>query len=116
MHFRPRHVRTRLTLLFVSLFAALLVIYIACASLLQFWQLTSQLYHGAVEDVETAEGLLYFTPDGLIAMHEDYHNRPESLLLIDRMMEVYGADGTVLFRNDRLGNRELGGKLFRGEG
>ncbi len=116
MHFRPRHVRTRLTFVFVSLFAALLVIYIACASLLQFWQLTSQLYHGAVEDVETAEGLLYFTPDGLIAMHEDYHNRPESLLLIDRMMEVYGANGTVLFRNARLGDRELGDEIFRGEG
>ena len=45
-------------------------------------------------------------------MREDYHNRPESLLLLDRMMEVLGPDGTILYRNERLGNRDLGGQIF----
>ncbi len=116
MHFRPRHVRTRLTLWYLALFGGLLLVYMSCVSILQFWQLTAQLYQGAIQDLETAEGLLYFGPNGQILMNEEYHNRPESLLLLDRMMEVLTPDGTVLYRNERLGNRNLGGKVLPGEG
>jgi heavy metal sensor kinase len=112
----PRQIRTRLTLWYVAMFAAGLLLYICCAAVLQFWQLRSQLYHAAVQDIETAEGLLYFKPDGKLAMQEEYHNHPESLLLIDRLMEVIGRDGTILYRNGRLGDRELGGPPFPGEG
>jgi heavy metal sensor kinase len=113
---RPRNVRTRLTLWYVSIFGAGLIVYICGAALLQYWQLTSQIYNAEIQDVETAEGLLYFKPDGSLAMNEEYHNRPESLLLLDRMMEVLTPDGTVLFRNKRLGDRDLGGKPFPSEG
>jgi heavy metal sensor kinase len=116
VQFRPRHIRARLTLWYVMMFGAGLILYICCATLLQFWQLRSQLYHAEVQDIETAEGLLYFRPDGSVAMREDYHNHPESLLLLDRLMEVLAPDGTVLYRNDRLGDRELGGQPFPGEG
>lgn len=116
MRLRPRHVRTRLTLWYLALFGGLLLAYMSCVSLLQFWQLTAQLYHGAIEDLETAEGLLYFGSNGQILMNEEYHNRPESLLLLDRMMEVLAPDGTVLYRNDKLGNRDLGGIILPGEG
>ena len=113
---RPRNVRTRLTLWYLTIFGGGLVLYICGAAILQLWQLTNQLYHGEIQDVETAEGLLYFKPDGTVGMHEEYHNHPESLLLLDRMMEVLSPDGTVLFRNERLGDRDLGGKPFPGEG
>jgi heavy metal sensor kinase len=116
VRFRPRHIRTSLTLWYVMMFGAGLILYICCATLLQFWQLRNQLYHAEVQDIETAEGLLYLRPDGSVAMREDYHNHPESLLLLDRLMEVLAPDGTVLYRNDRLGGRDLGGKRFPGEG
>ena len=104
---RPRNVRTRLTLWYVTIFGGGILIYICGAALLQLWQLSSQLYNGEIQDVETAEGLLYFKPDGTLAMNEEYHNHPESLLLLDRMMEVISAGGKVLYRNNRLGNRDL---------
>jgi len=100
----------------VTIFGGGILIYICGAALLQLWQLSSQLYNGEIQDVETAEGLLYFKPDGTLAMNEEYHNHPESLLLLDRMMEVISAGGKVLYRNNRLGNRDLGGKPFPGEG
>jgi len=100
----------------VTIFGGGVLLYICGAAILQLWQLTNQLYHGEIQDVETAEGLLYFKPDGTVGMHEEYHNHPESLLLLDRMMEVLSRDGSVLYRNDRLGNRDLGGKPFPGEG
>jgi heavy metal sensor kinase len=100
----------------VTIFGGGVLLYICGAAILQLWQLTNQLYHGEIQDVETAEGLLYFKPDDTVGMHEEYHNHPESLLLLDRMMEVLSLDGSVLYRNDRLGNRDLGGKPFPGEG
>ena len=72
-----------------------------CALL--FWQLRSQLDHFAVQEIETVEGLFYFTPDGQLHMREDYHNHPESKDVIERYLEVLSPDGTVLLRNERLG-------------
>jgi heavy metal sensor kinase len=116
MRFRPTHVRTRLTLWYVGMLATLLLLFGAGTSVLLFWQLRAQLGHYAVQDVETVEGLLFFTPDGRLRMHQDYHNHPESRRVLERLLEVRAPDGTVLYRNDRLGNRALGGAPFPGEG
>ena len=62
MRLRPRYVRDRLTWSYVVLTGVVLAAYIGGASLLQFWQLTTQLYHAEIQDVETVEGLLYFAP------------------------------------------------------
>ena len=61
---------------------------------------------------------VFFTspPDGRLQLHEDYHNHPQSRLLLDRLMEVLTPDGQILFRNTKLDGRELGGKPFAGEG
>ncbi len=83
---------------------------------LLFWQLRSQLDHFAIQEIETVEGLLYFTPAGELQMHEDYHNHPESKDVIDRFLEVLSPEGSVLYRNQRLGNRVFGGTPFPGEG
>jgi heavy metal sensor kinase len=116
MELRPKHLRTRLTLWYVSVLAALLILAWAGTCALLFWQLRNQLDHFAVQEIETVEGLFFFTPDGQLRLREDYHNHPESKDVIDRFLEVLSPDGAVLFRNDRLRNLALGGKPFQGEG
>jgi heavy metal sensor kinase len=83
---------------------------------LLFWQLRRQLGVHAVEDIETVEGLLFFTPTGKIQLNEEYHNHPESRRVQERLLEVWSASGEVLYKNERLGNRSLGGPTFPGEG
>jgi heavy metal sensor kinase len=116
MRLRPRHLRTRLTLWYVSVLAALLIFAWAGTCALLFWQLRSQLDHFAVQEIETVEGLFFFTPAGQLRLRDDYHNHPESKDVIERFLEVRSPDGSVIFRNDRLGNRALGGLSFGGEG
>lgn len=113
---RPRHLRTRLTLWYVSGLAILLALAWAGTCGLLFWQLRKQLGHFSIEEIETVEGLLYFTPGGQLRLRDDYHNHPESKDVIERYLEVRGADGSVLYRNGRLGSRALGGPPFAGEG
>ncbi|HEX4030411.1 MAG TPA: ATP-binding protein [Terracidiphilus sp.] len=60
--------------------------------------------------------MLYFTPDGRLLLHEDYHSHPQSRLLLDRYMEVLSPAGEVLFRNDRLRDMYLGGTPTPREG
>ena len=108
MRLRPRFIRDRLTLWYVGIFGAVLGIYICGACLLQYWQLSDQLHHAEIEDLETVEGLLYFVPDGRLLLHEDYHSHPQSRLLLDRYMEVLSPNGEVLFRNERLRGMYLG--------
>lgn len=116
MRLRPRFIRDRLTLWYVGIFGAVLGIYICGACILQYWQLSDQLHHAEIEDLETVEGLLYFAPDGRLLLHEDYHSHPQSRLLLDRYMEVLSPNGMVLFRNERLGGMYLDGSPSPHEG
>jgi heavy metal sensor kinase len=113
---RPRHVRARLTLWYVGFTGLVLIAFICGASVLQLWQLTRQIYHAEIQDVQTVEGLLYFSSDGQLKVHDEYHKHPESRLLLDRLMEILTPDGQVLFRNERLQGREMGGRPFPREG
>jgi heavy metal sensor kinase len=116
VRFRPRYIRDRLTLWYVSIFGAVLGIYICGACVLQYRQLSDQLYHAEIQDLETVEGLLFLTPDGRLLLNEDYHSHPQSHLLLDRYMEVLSPGGQVLLRNNRLQGMELGGPPTPGEG
>jgi heavy metal sensor kinase len=116
MRLRPRHLRTRLTLWYVAMLAALLVLAWGGTCTLLFLQLRNQLDHFAIQEIETVEGLFYFTPAGELHMREDYHNHPESKDVIERYLEVLAPDGAILLRNERLGRRTLGGEMFAGEG
>ena len=116
MRFRPKHLRTRLTLWYICVLAAVLVLSFGGTSVLLFWLLRAQLNHYAIQDVETVEGLLFFTGTGRLGLREDYHNHPDSRRILERLLEVRTPDGALLYRNDRLGNRVLGGKPFAGEG
>jgi heavy metal sensor kinase len=112
----PKLVRTRLTLWYVFILGVLLVASAAGASCILVWQMTAELKHHAIQDLETVEGLLYFRADGQLRLNDDYHNHPESKLVQDRFLEVLSPDGTILYRNKKLGSGTMGGSLFVGEG
>jgi heavy metal sensor kinase len=81
-----------------------------------FFQMRAQLAHFAVQDIETVEGLLSITPDGQLKVRDNYHNHPESKLVLEHFLEVLTPDGAVLYRNDRLGNRQLAAAPLPNEG
>jgi hypothetical protein len=70
MRLRLTYIRDRLTLWYVGIFGIVLAIYIGGACVLQYWQLSEQLHHAEIEDLETVEGLLYFAPNGRLFLHD----------------------------------------------
>ncbi len=113
---RPKSVRMRLTLWYMLVLTCVIVVYVAGASLVLVWQMRAQINRQVIQDLETVEGLLYFTEDGRLHFSDDYHNHPESKLIQERMLEVLSPDGTILFKNNQLGEMTLGGAPFAGEG
>lgn len=108
MKLRPMNVRTRLTLWYVAVLATALLIYGASSSLFLIFQLRSQLDHRAIEELETIKGLLSFTPDGKLLSHRDYQDPSYPTKMLDPLIEVFAEDGTLLYRNELLGNRSMG--------
>lgn len=113
---RATTLRSKLTLWYVGVLAVLLVIYAAIVFIFQYAALTRQILHDEVQDVVTVEGLLYFDSDGVLKLRQDYYSRPQSHLLVDRMLEVRDLSGAVLFRSATLKGMPLGGPLRPGEG
>lgn len=113
---RAMSLRRRLTWWYVGLLAATLVLFVAGTAVVMYWQLYGQLDRHAVQDLETVEGLLAFTPSGIVKVAEDYHTHPESRLVQERYFEILDPAGRILYRNDRLGARTLGGPLIEQEG
>ena len=114
--FRPRHVRTRLTLWYGCVLAIGLLLSCGLTASFLLLQLRSQLDHYAIQDIETVEGLSISTHAGHLLLREDYHNHPDSKLLLERLLEVRSPNNVAIYRNARLGERSLGGKPFAGEG
>jgi len=112
----PQHIRTRLTLWYVAILAALLLIYGGSTCAVVLLQLRTQVDRLAIEDLETVEGILAFGPDQKLHLREDYHDHPYSPEMEDRYLEVRAEDGSLLYRNEHLGERSLGGKPEPGEG
>lgn len=112
---QPRNVRARLTAWYVAVLAGVLLLYVGGASALVF-QLRSELDRFGIDDLETVEGLLSFGADGKLALHSDYHDHPYPANMQDRLLEVWSGDSTLLYRNELLGNRVLGGNPETGEG
>jgi heavy metal sensor kinase len=109
-------VRTRLTLMYVGMLAGVLAIYFAGVSVLLFWEMSSFLKRLAAEDLETVKGLLYAEPDGQVGVREDYHHHSDWKQVQERLLEILGPDGSILYRNERLGDRTIGSAPFAGEG
>ena len=116
MSLRPKRVRTRLTLMYVGMLAGVLAVYFAGVSVLLFWQMSTVLKRLAAEDLETVKGLLYVSDDGQVDVREDYHHHTDWKQVQERLLEILGPDGSILYRNERLGSRTIGGPPFAGEG
>lgn len=112
----PPSLRTRLTLWYVTVLGALLLLYAALVFAFQYVVLTRQMFHDEVQDVVTAEGLLYFDGHGALQLKQNYYSRPQSHLLVDRLMEALDLSGHVLYRSPTLHGMQLGGRLQHGEG
>lgn len=96
--------------------AVLLFVYAILVFAFQYAVLTRQIVHDEVQDVVTVEGLLFFDSQGILHLRQDYYSRPQSHLLIDRMMEVRDLSGAVLYRSPTLQGMSLGGPNRAGEG
>jgi hypothetical protein len=97
MPFRTGSLRRRLTLWYGAIFGVLLLLHIGVATFVHYHQLVAQAYHGEIQDIETAEGLLYQTADGRILMHEDYFNQPRMPMQLERFFEplvLFAQTGT----------------------
>jgi heavy metal sensor kinase len=112
----PKQVRARLTLWHVGMLAGVLAVYLGGVSLLLFWQAGNILKRIAAEDLETLKGLLFVADDGQVGVREDYHHHTDWKQVQERLLEILGPDGSILYRNERLGDRRLGGPPFAGEG
>ncbi|MBZ5499338.1 MAG: HAMP domain-containing protein [Acidobacteriia bacterium] len=107
--FRPRNVRTRLTLWYVTVLAGVLLIYGISSSALSLFQLRRQLDDLAIEDLETVEGFLSFDSKGKLILRNDHHDHPYPATMLERFMEVRAENGILLYRSESLENRALAG-------
>ena len=115
-HLWPRRVRARLTVWYVGVLVLILAAYLAGVSVLLFRQMSGVLKRLAAEDLETVKGLLYLQPNGTIGLREDYHHHTDWKQVQERLLEILSPDGRILYRNEQLGDRMLGGAPFAGEG
>lgn len=112
----PQNVRTRLTLWYVAILAGVLLIYGAGTCAIVLLQLRTQLDHLAAEDLQTVEGFLSFGSDGTLGFRNDYRYHPHSTEMQQRFLEVRAEDGTLLYKDEGLGKRTLGGNPEPAEG
>ncbi len=111
-----RNVRTRLTLWYITVLAGVLLIYGGSASAVLLDRLCSQPDHLAIEDLATIEAFFTFDPNGRLFLGNEDHDHPYPVAPQGRFLEVLAEDGTILYRNELLGNRFLGGIPEPGEG
>src|SRR5262249_55322026 len=112
---RAQHVRTRLTIWYVSVLAGILALYVAGSSIFLFLNLRRELDHSLVEDIETTEGLLRFASGGALILSGN-HTEPGEEPDQGRLMEILSPEGGLLYHSRPLGMRSLGGAPFPGEG
>src|SRR5713101_2461911 len=114
MRFRPRNVRSRLTLWYVLVLASLLALYAAVASLFLFLSLREDFDQNLLRDVETVEGMLAKEPNGGVSLHSGHPDTAEPR--IGHFIEVWSPEGALLYRSAVLQEEALGGPPVRGEG
>ncbi len=114
MRFRPRNVRSRLTLWYVLVLGSLLALYAGVASLFLFLSLREDFDHNLLEDLETVEGTLTKEPNGLVSLHSNHPDAAEPR--IGHYIEVWSPEGSLLFRSAVLQNQAMGGPPGPNEG
>jgi heavy metal sensor kinase len=114
MRFRPRNVRSRLTLWYVFVLASLLALYAGVASLFLFLSLREDFDHNLLQDLETVEGMLEKEPNGRVSLHASHPEIGEPR--IGHFIEVWSPEGSLLYRSAALQGQTLGGPPSPGEG
>jgi len=114
MRFRPRNVRSRLTLWYVLVLASLLALYAGVASLFLFLSLREDFDQNLLGDVETVEGMLAKEPNGGVSLHSRRPDAPEPR--IGHFIEVWSPEGSLLYRSAALRDQTLGGPPGPDEG
>src|ERR1700687_3121156 len=93
--------RTRLTLLYISLLSVVLVLYAASTSIFVWQGLLRQMDLSLDRDLETIENLIALMPDGSIVVNT---GDQEGVLLL----EVWSASGTLIYQSGDLKGQLLG--------
>lgn len=116
IHLRPQNMRARLTVWYVAVLAAILLLYGAGISTVFYFASRAQLDDHSIEELETIEGSFGFRPDGTLSLNEDYHDHPMPSIMRERFIEVRDYSGTVLYRSPALKTGGLGGDPRSDEG
>jgi heavy metal sensor kinase len=114
MIFRPRNVRSRLTLWYVLVLAGLLALYAGVASLFLFLSLREDFDQNLLQDLETVEGMLAKEPNGGVSLHSSHPGAAEPR--IGHFIEVWSPQGSLLYRSAALQDQTLGGPPSPDEG
>ena len=114
MRFRPRNVRSRLTLWYVLVLAGLLALYAGVASLFLFLSLREDFDRNLLEDLETVEGMLAKEPNGGVSLHSSHPDAAEPR--IGHFIEVWSREGSLLYRSAALQDQSLGSAPVTDEG
>jgi heavy metal sensor kinase len=93
--------RTRLTLLYVSLLCIVLVLYAATTSIFLWGSLLREMDLSLDRDLETVENLIALTPDGSVVVNT---GDQEGVLLL----EVWSTSGALIYQNGDLKGQLLG--------
>jgi heavy metal sensor kinase len=102
------NLRTRLTVLYASLLAAALLLYAGGVSAFFLRNLRDQLDSSLHRDVETVEGALSADPGGALQISSREGEADEGELDRGYFLEVWSADGKLLYRTEQLHGQALG--------
>src|SRR5438874_12440800 len=113
MKLSPSNVRSRLTLWYVVVLAALLVAYGAASLFFLFLSMREQVDHNLLEDMETVEGQIETEPGGSLTLR--LHHGQEGDPGLHRFVEFWLTEGKLLYRTPQLLGQVLGGPPSRKE-
>lgn len=102
------NLRTRLTLIYVSLLAAVLMLYVAGTSAFFLHNVREQLDLALDRDMETVEGLMAVTPDGGVRLNSAEAESGEDVAQATSLLEVWSQSGALLYRSPQLKGQNLG--------
>jgi heavy metal sensor kinase len=105
----------RLTLWYLAVLGGILVLFAVGTSVFLFLHLRNTLDEAVADDVESVEAQLSFRPDGTLS-GPDGARQQDPDAQQDRYLEILSPNGSLLYRNDRLRDRTLGGFPSPGEG
>lgn len=102
------NLRTRLTVLYASLLGAALLLYAGGVSIFFLHNLQEQLDLSLHRDIETVEGALSADRNGELQISSREGEAEEDDLDRGYLLEVWSADGKLLYRSEQLRGQALG--------